>query len=161
MATPTTVISSPSAAAAPTSAPSPAPTPSSTLVPTPAPSSSTPATGSQVSQRVSSVDPNKYPIREDYARALLEEKMASIGSSDPAATVAETEESTPAETDLTAAPDADTSAIETDSAVEVEAPAEGDVEQPVESDEFDFELEPEAPVTPEVLSQMIQENGVR
>src|ERR1700735_5042930 len=60
-------IAAPASAAAPTPAPAPAP----------APAPSTPSFGGG-SVPTSSVDPGKFPIREDYAAALLTEKLAAI-----------------------------------------------------------------------------------
>ena len=93
----------------------------------------------------SNVDPGKFPIREDYAAALLTEKLAAIPVApdeppaivEEAAAVAEPP-TPPAEarrnpTDVTTAPE-----------------------------EEDFQLELEAIVTPELLSQMVTDNpGLR
>src|SRR6202142_3267747 len=65
-------ITAPAPAAEPVSAPAPAPAPS---IPTP----------------TTSVDPGKFPIREDYAAALLTEKLGAIPALDqPPAIVEET-----------------------------------------------------------------------
>src|ERR1700744_2903425 len=69
------------AAPAPAAAPTPAPAPAAP----PAPSFG----GGSVP--TSNVDPGKFPIREDYAAALLTEKLAAIPASDePLAIVEET-----------------------------------------------------------------------
>ena len=56
------------APAAPAAAPVAAPAPAPVAAPAPAPTTAA----------VSSVDPGKFPIREDYAAALLTEKLAAI-----------------------------------------------------------------------------------
>ena len=56
------------AAPAPAAAPTPAPVPVPFAAPAPSLSSAP----------TSSVDPGKYPIREDYAAALLTEKLEQI-----------------------------------------------------------------------------------
>jgi len=104
------------------------------------------------------VDPAKYPIREDYAKALLDEKLASIPA-EQAAEQAKVEEGEtpnqearePAEAPEAAqAPgDADQGEPSTTNAAEEQRTAETD---------DDFQLEPEAPVTPESLTQMAKEN---
>jgi hypothetical protein len=107
------------AAAAATPAPAPAPSPA----PVAAPSISAAPT--------SSVDPGKFPIREDYAAALLKEKLAAL----------------PLVSDETPA------VVE-----EPAAPAEIPEPSPATPVEEDFQLEPVAVVTPEALSQMVTEN---
>jgi hypothetical protein len=106
------------AAAAPTPAPAPVATPAPVAAPAPAP--------------VSNVDPNKFPIREDYAAALLNEKLTALAPAEEPAVVVE--EAVVAE------------------AVAEEAPATE------AAPEEDFQLELEAVVTPEVLSQMVTDN---
>ena len=107
-------ITAPAPAAEPVSAPAPAAAPAPSI---PAPTSS--------------VDPGKFPIREDYAAALLIEKLGAIPAPDePVAPAVEVTEVVPV--DATAAP----------------APPE----------EEDFQLEVEAVVTPELLSQMVTDN---
>lgn len=118
--------------------------------------------------KTSSVDPAKYPIREDYARALLEEKLAAIAR--PAAENGATEEGKEATThdsnplatgDIAAEPATDQEIAD----VEVrrpETPETADAGQESASaaeTEADFELEPHLPVTPEALSQMAKENA--
>jgi hypothetical protein len=80
----------------------------------------------------STVDPGKYPIREDYAAALLNEKIAAI----------------PTPTDEPVA------AIE-EPVVEAVVEPVAEAAPPAEED---FQLEVEAVVTPEVLSQMVTDN---
>jgi hypothetical protein len=101
--------------------------PASVSAPAPTPPSAAPT---------SSVDPGKFPIREDYAAALLTEKLAGI---EPPSLAVE---------DTVAVADVPASAME-DAVVEpvVVAPAEED-----------FQLEPDVAVTPELLSQMVTEN---
>src|SRR5271168_4452102 len=60
----TMVAPAPAASPAPSSAPAPAPVASPVAAPA----------------AVSSVDPGKFPIREDYAAALLTEKLGAIAS---------------------------------------------------------------------------------
>src|ERR1700690_3195094 len=66
-------ITAPAPAAEPVSAPAPAPAPS---IPTP----------------TTSVDPGKFPIREDYAAALLTEKLGAIPPDPEEAPVASIDE---------------------------------------------------------------------
>jgi hypothetical protein len=103
--------------------PAPAAEPVSTPAPAPTPAPSTPAP-------TSSVDPGKFPIREDYAAALLSEKLGAIPAPDEPV-----------------AP-----AVEITEVVPVEAAA------PAPPEEEDFQLEVEAVVTPELLSQMVTDN---
>lgn len=104
------------------------------------------------------MDPAKYPRREDYAQALLDERLAAISKPDAdAASAAEPTVETAAESDSN---QVETPAVETaedaGTADTNEAPIATD-EAPVVTDE-DFQLEPDAPVTPEGLSQMAKEN---
>jgi hypothetical protein len=110
----------PAAAAAAPPAPVAAPAPAAPAAP---------AAPSLAPAPASTVDPGKFPIREDYAAALLNEKLAAI--------------ETPEEP------------------VVVEEPAEPVVEPAVEeapAPEDDFQLEPEAVVTPELPSQLVTDN---
>jgi hypothetical protein len=125
-----TIVAPAPAAAAPVSAPAASP----------APAAPAPSFGGGGSAPTSQVDPVKFPIREDYAAALLKEKLGAIPpSAEQPAPVDE-----PAAMPEPSSPTAD--AIET--ALEVS-------DAPVEED---FQLELEAVVTPEVLSQMVTDN---
>ena len=117
----------------------PAPTAPSASGPAsaPAPASAAPSVTSDAAP-VSQVDPAKFPIREDYAAALLAEKLAAIPAAEETVAVAVEDEA--------AAP-----AVE--AVVETVADAE-----PVLEKEEDFQLEPEIVVTPELLSQMVSDN---
>jgi hypothetical protein len=124
------------AAPAPGVAPTPAPAVS------PAPATPAPSFGGSGSVPASTVDPGKFPIREDYAAALLKEKLAALPPSE--------EPSAPVDEPVTV--------------VEPPSPA---IEVPVDESvaaakdppaEEDFQLELEAVVTPEVLSQMVTDN---
>jgi hypothetical protein len=106
-------IAAPAPVAAPIAAPSTAPAP--------------------IAAPTSTVDPGKFPIREDYAAALLTEKLAGIPSP----------EAPPEVTEEVIAPSPDEVA---------EEPA------PAAPEEEDFQLEPEVIVTPETLSQMVTDN---
>jgi hypothetical protein len=152
MATETIVPSAPAAAApsAPASAPASSPAPAA-----PASSAPTiPAASFESSKPTSSVDPAKYPIREDYAKALLAEKLAAIPAEREAPAVAE-EVAVP---DPAAQPAVDEPTKDTALAPDAvtEKPAEAATEA---AKEEDFQLEPEAIVTPEVLSQMVKDNA--
>jgi hypothetical protein len=120
------IVTAPAPVAAPVAAASPAP-------------AAAPA-------RASQVDPGKFPIREDYAAALLTEKLAEITPSSPP-------EAAPAPSEEVAVPSPSSSP-------EAEGEAEPIVEQPVLKviEEEDFQLEPETIVTPELLSQMVTDN---
>jgi len=129
-------ITAPAPGAAPISAPSPAA----------APASSTPSLASG-SVPTSQVDPGKFPIREDYAAALLKEKLAAIPPPDQRPATDE---------EVIAVADPSEPLVEPD-----EPPAEVTVTSPTEATppaEEDFQLEVEAVVTPEVLSQMVIDN---
>ncbi len=129
-------ITAPAPGAAPIPAPSSAP----------APPSSTPSVASG-SVPTSQVDPGKFPIREDYAAALLKEKLAAIPPPDSQPDIVE---------EVLAVADPSEPLVEPD-----EPPAEVSATSPAEatpSPEEDFQLELEAVVTPEVLSQMVIDN---
>src|ERR1700692_2431094 len=118
-----------------------APAPAAAPTPTPAPAAPpTPSFGGG-SVPTSSVDPGKFPIREDYAAALLTEKLAAI----------------PAEPGQVSAVDEQPVASIDETAVVAE-PSEPPVEVSTTPVEEDFQLELEAIVTPEVLSQMVTDN---
>jgi hypothetical protein len=112
--------------------------------PAPAPVAAPPAPSfnSGASAPTSQVDPGKFPIREDYAAALLTEKMAAIPppAEEPAPAVEAVEDS------IAVADPSDPAEIAAPALV-TESPAEED-----------FQLELEAIVTPEVLSQMVTDN---
>jgi hypothetical protein len=116
----------------------PAPAPSAPVATaTPAAAPAVPVV-SDVAPVVSQIDPAKFPIREDYAAALLAEKLAAI----PAA-----------EETVAAAVEDEAAAPAVEAVVETVADAEPALEK-----EEDFQLEPEVVVTPELLSQMVSEN---
>jgi hypothetical protein len=123
-------------------APAPVSAPASAPIAAPAPAAPAPSFGGGGSVPSSAVDPGKFPIREDYAAALLKEKLAALPESE--------EQPAPADEPVALAepsletPDAQEAAIVT--------PSE---EAPIEED---FQLELEAVVTPEVLSQMVTDN---
>lgn len=118
------------AAPAPAAAPTPAPAPAAP----PAPSFG----GGSVP--TSSVDPGKFPIREDYAAALLTEKLAAIPvPEEPPALIEET-------------------VVVAHSSEPPAEVAEVPVEVSPAPTEEDFQLELEPIVTPEVLSQMVTDN---
>ena len=112
-----------------------APAPAAPTPAVPAPSAAPAPAPSFVGEAapVSNVDPGKFPIREDYAAALLNEKLSALApAEEPAPVVTEetvVEEPVAEETAVAAAPE-----------------------------EENFELEVEAVVTPEVLSQMVTDN---
>lgn len=146
-------IAAPAPAAASSPAPASAPA-SSAPAPVAAPAPvSTPATPSSPAPQTwgtggvtTTVDPNKFPIKEDFAREVLKEKMAAIPAVEEAPAPAE--EVAPAVEP----------AAEPEAAPEVAAPdAEPKVEEPAAA-EPDFELEPEGIVTPEALTQMVKDN---
>jgi hypothetical protein len=142
------------AAPAPAAAPiSPASTGQAAAAPAPAaaPAStpSTPSYGGSVP--TSKVDPGKFPIREDYAAALLKEKLAAI----PAV-----EEQPGVSDELIAVVDSAPELV-TDEAPAPVAVTDTDgvtKDAPAVTEEEDFQLELEAIVTPEVLSQMVTDN---
>jgi hypothetical protein len=106
----------------------------------PVPAAGTPSPSSASTIPTSNIDPGKFPVREEYAAALLTEKLSAL---EPAKSVEPANDETPAE-----------SSSETDLPTEPSAPSE-----PADAAETDvFELEPESIVTPEVLSQMITDN---
>ncbi len=125
------------AAPAPAAA-APAPAPAAPSAPAPAPAPVASPVISETAPVASQVDPAKYPIREDYAAALLAEKLAAIPTAEETIAVAVDDEA--------AAP-----------AVEAVVEAVADAEPAVEQEE-DFQLEPEVVVTPELLSQMVSDN---
>jgi hypothetical protein len=123
-------------------APAPGAVPVSVPVASPAPTAPTPSFGGSGSVPASTVDPRKFPIREDYAAALLKEKLGAVPPSAEQPVLAE-------EPIALAEP-----------ASETIAAAEAPVVTPPEEvpAEEDFQLELEAVVTPEVLSQMVTDN---
>jgi hypothetical protein len=129
------ILTAPASGAAAVSAPAPT---------APAPSSSSFGGGGSVP--TSQVDPGKFPIREDYAAALLKEKLAAIP---------------PAEEQLTVGDDVVAPAEPVAEPATGPAPPEVTVAAPDDAapaPEEDFQLELEAIVTPEALSQMVTDN---
>jgi hypothetical protein len=127
-------------------APVPGAAPISASSPAAAPASSTPSLASG-SVPTSQVDPGKFPIREDYAAALLKEKLAAIPPPD---------QQPASDEEVIAVADPSEPVVEP-----AEPPAEVAVTSPAEATppaEEDFQLELEAVVTPEVLSQMVVDN---
>ena len=124
--------------AAPATGAAPVSTPTSS----PSPAAPTPSFGGGGSVPASTVDPGKFPIREDYAAALLKEKLGALPASE--------EQRVPADEPVAVAePSSET--LEAPDAPVVTPPADAPVEE-------DFQLELEAVVTPEVLSQMVTDN---
>lgn len=137
------------AAPAPTAAPVAAPTSAPVSAPVSAPAqSSTPTfTRGGVS---STVDPSAHPIREDYAAAVLKEKLAAIPEVSEEAPAVEVADPT-VETELPGA--------EPTEAPEVPAPdAETPVAEEAAEEVPDFDFDPPGIATPELLSQMITSN---
>ncbi len=110
-------------------APAPVTPVAATPAPAPSPAPAAPAPAAPAPR--SSVDPGKFPIREDYAAALLNEKLTALAPVDEPAVVVE------------------------ETVVEAEPVVEA---VPAPAPEEDFQLELEAVVTPEVLSQMVADN---
>jgi hypothetical protein len=138
-------------AAAPSSAPSPSP--ASSPAPSSAPvSSPAPAQTSSSSVPASKVDPAKYPVREDYAKALFEEKMAELEQ--PAETAEPATQDVEVKVEDPAAQPASELAQETAKAQEE---IKQEAQKPAEEEEL-FQLEPEAIVTPESLAGMVKDN---
>jgi hypothetical protein len=144
MATSEVVPAAP-AAVAPSPAPVSAPVSSSAPVSTPAApavSEATPASSSPTTR----VDANKFSSREDYATALLAEKMAELET--PA------EEAKPAEGEVKPV---EVEVKPTETAEVTDKPAEEQA-APAQDEEL-FQLEPEAIVTPETLATMVKDNA--
>ena len=96
----------------------------------------------------SQVDPGKFPIREDYAAALLKEKLAAV--------IPPPDQQPASDEEVIAVADPSEPLVEPE-----ELPAEVTVTSPNEATppaEEDFQLELEPVVTPEVLSQMVVDN---
>src|SRR5580658_786643 len=121
-------------------APAPGAAPVSPPTASPAPAAPSPSFGGGGSAPTSQVDPGKFPIREDYAAALLKEKLGAIPPS--------AEQPAPAD--------------EPAAMPEPSSPTADAIETPLEVSaaptEEDFQLELESVVTPEVLSQMVTDN---
>jgi hypothetical protein len=115
-----------------------APAPAAAPIPTPAPAAPPAPSFGGGSVPTSNVDPGKFPIREDYAAALLTERLAAIPEQ------------------VTAVDEQPVASI--DETVVVAEPEEAPAEVTPAPAEEDFQLELEAIVTPEVLSQMVTEN---
>lgn len=161
MATATVTPSAPIAtggAATPSSAPSAIPVSSPAPTSAPSPSSGTrtavPGNGSRAT---ATVDPAKYPVREDYAKALLEAQMAAISqpADEEIQTAIVTEPAESNETNTPPHPAADSHEERGLAEAEEHPPETASSE---EADEI-FELEPPAAVTPESLSEMLKENA--
>jgi hypothetical protein len=140
------------AAPAPAASPAPVTAPAAAPAATAAPVAPAPVFGGHGSTPTSHVDPSKFPIREDYARELLREKLAAV----PAAAAAADAEKTPA-TETAPVTGADPAAA---AAPVVEVPAP-DAAKPVVKDEAaeeDFRLDPPIVIaTPEVMSRLATE----
>jgi hypothetical protein len=136
-------------------APAPGAEPVSTPTPSPSPAAPSPSFGGGGSVPTSQVDPGKFPIREDYAAALLKEKLAAIHG-EPGQVPAADEQPAPGDEAIAVADSSEPSPEAH------EAPAEATVavaeDSPAATQEEDFQLELEAVVTPEVLSQMVTDN---
>lgn len=146
----TDVVTSPSSAApgpAPAAAPA-ASSPASVVAPA---SDKAPVSGA--SRSTAPVDPAKFPVREDYARELLKEKLAAIGTPDEPPVAEAPQDTAPVDP---SAENAEAAEVLKGDSVDVPS---ADNAPAVETEEADFELEPEAIVTPENLSQMLKENA--
>jgi hypothetical protein len=158
MATGTVTPSAPIPAGAPATPP---PAPSTTSAAPIAPASGSSALGAQAAvlsnrpRDISSIDPAKYPVREEYVKALLEAQMAAIHEPAVDATVAEA----PTDTAVTEAISPGDAADETQQQTGL-VEGEGSLPEATSSKEAEeiFELEPPTPVTPESLSRMVKEN---
>lgn len=144
-------IAAPAPAAASTPAPAaPAPTYAPAAAPVSAPVSTPVAAPQQTwgsGGVTTTVDPSKFPIKEDYAREVLKEKLAAIPATEEAPVA---EEAVAVE---------EPAAVEEVVAPEVPAPdAEVKPEEPVAEAEPEFDFDPPAIVTPEALSQMVTDN---
>jgi len=129
----------------------PAPAAPAAAAPTPAPSPAPVAAPSFAAKPTSTVDPAKFPIREDYAAALLTEKLAAIPAvEEPPTAVAEEP------TALAEAPAVEAAPAPVDATTEVATTAAEAT--PATAEEEDFQLEPEVIVTPELLSQMVTDH---
>jgi hypothetical protein len=125
----------------------PAAAPVSAPIATPAPAAPAPSFGGAGSTPTSQVDPGKFPIREDYAAALLKEKLGAIHGQ-PGQVPPPEEQPVPADEPVVMTEPSSPTADAIETPVEVSEP----------SVEEDFQLELEAVVTPEVLSQMVTDN---
>ncbi|HEY4045569.1 MAG TPA: hypothetical protein VGM27_01780 [Acidobacteriaceae bacterium] len=161
MATTTATPSAPiptGGAATPSSAPPATPVSASATSSSGSPASATPATSpGNRSRAVSSVDPAKYPVREDYAKALLEAQMGAIREPAVEAAVIEAATEPAAETEANVPGDLAAETQEQTGLVEAES-RRPEVTSAAEPEEI-FELEPPSPVTPDGLSQMVKENA--
>ena len=101
------------------------------------------------------IDPGKFPIREDYAAALLKEKLGAIHGQSGQVPPPDLQPATDDEVIAVADPSEPlVQPHDSPDEVTVAAPAE----VPATPEEEDFQLELEAIVTPEVLSQMVTDN---
>ncbi|HEV2275616.1 MAG TPA: hypothetical protein VGR96_15700 [Acidobacteriaceae bacterium] len=159
----TKIISTPAATPAPASSPAAAPSPA-------VKATTSPASAAPKAPPASKVDPQKYSLREDYAKALLEEKMAAIhdgaagkeaaepAAGDPGAVEPEVGEPTGQSADGIEPSGDEAEAAPAPEAGD-ESPAQDVSKEEAEEQETEFELEPAAAVTPESLSQMIAGNA--
>lgn len=140
-------IAAPAPTAAP-AAPAAAPTSAPVSAPVSAPTQATPTfTRGGVS---STVDPNAHPIREDYAAAVLKEKLAAIP---------EVSEEAPAIEVADPTVEIELPGVEPTEAPEVPAPdAEAPAVEEAAEEVPDFDFDPPGIATPELLSQMITSN---
>jgi hypothetical protein len=130
-------------------APAPGAAPVSPPTAAPAPAAPSPSFGGGGSAPTSQVDPGKFPIREDYAAALLKEKLGALHGQ-PGQVPPPEERPAPADEPVILT-EPSLEAPEAPDATAVTPPEDAPVEE-------DFQLELEAVVTPEVLSQMVNDN---
>lgn len=122
-------------------------------VSTPAPAAAT--FGGKGSNPTTSVDPGKYAIREDYAAALLKEKLTALHGEASQVPSPETEAAAPEQEAAEAVPVDMADEDVTVAVPEQPTPAPASTDP---AEEEPFQLEVEAVVTPEVLSQMVTDN---
>lgn len=143
-----------SAASAAASSPQPAPSPAaaSSAIDHASMGAAAPA-AAPTRPESSPIDPKDYPVREDYAKALLETKLRAIAN-ETAPTAPEVESSgIHEEPQAQTAPEAADASEPEKQETEEPAVAESDPAEP------DFQLEVETTVTPEELSQWVRDNS--